>query len=252
MRREAGNGEKRRGARMALLMAASLIAILAAGVALIAQSPSDAERLYRAGRFGEAYEAFQAIIRQKGSTPTLEYNSGNALYRFGRFEQAVQSFRNALAGPPALRERSYYNLGNSYVKTAGAASDKRGALRGAITAYEEALVIDPRDVDAKWNLELALRRLAEEEAGQSGGGFRHRANWGGGNLTKSGYAGRPEQGAGAAAGGGYAAEGGEQAAQELNEVQARRLLQAVQRAQVMEQESRNLHPPHMPSRRKDW
>lgn len=56
--------------------------------------------------------------------------------------------------PPELRQRAFYNLGGARLAAADPA--------GAVSAYEEALRLDPSDTDAKHNLELALRRLEEQ------------------------------------------------------------------------------------------
>jgi tetratricopeptide (TPR) repeat protein len=56
--------------------------------------------------------------------------------------------------PRGLRQPAFYNLGNARL----AAKDNAGA----VAAFEEALRLDPSDRAAKFNLELALRRLDEE------------------------------------------------------------------------------------------
>jgi tetratricopeptide (TPR) repeat protein len=216
-----------------------------------------AESLYRAGSYREAYDAFRRIAseksaaRQRDLLPALDYNSGDALYRLGHYDEAMMRFRDALAGSPALQERSDYNRGDSYMKEAEAASDRGADLRAAITSYEEALLLEPHDADARWNLELTLRRLADEDA-RAGAGRRRGANWGGGNLTKSGYAGAPQAGAGAAPGGGFGGTQGEQPVQEITEARARQLLKAIERAQVTRQQGRSGIPSHARSHRQDW
>lgn len=216
-----------------------------------------AESLYRAGSYREAYDAFRriamekSVVRQPDLLSALDYNSGNALYRLGHFDEAAARFRTALLGPRALRERSVYNLGDTYMKKAEGESDRSANLRAAISAYEDALLLDSHDADARWNLELALRMLADTDA-RAGAGRRRKANWGGGNLTKSGYAGAPQTGAGAAPGGGFGGAQGEQSAQQITETRARQLLKAIERAQVTGQAGTIGSPSHTPSRRKDW
>jgi tetratricopeptide (TPR) repeat protein len=245
-----------------LALAAAVVGAL--GLAAVHQLPSlalawrreRAERLYRAGDYRGAYDLFRALaLELERRNPTelapVDYNSGNAAYRLGRFQDAIRHYRGGLAGPSALQERSDYNLGNSYMWVSRAETDRRGSLRAAISAYEEALLLDPRDADAKWNLEVALLRLEVEQQRLSGG-LHSTANWGGGNLTKSGYEGAPQTGAGAAPGGGFGAGGGEDPSQELSETDARRLLNAVERAQVTGQDARPIARAKGPGRKKDW
>lgn len=221
-----------------------------------------AEQLYRRRAWHQADTAYSALVRETtkrrrmDDLPPLAYNSGNVAYRLGRFEEAERRFQGGLTGPAALRERTYFNLGNSYVWQARAEygrQEKRSALRGAIDSYEQALTIDPHDADAKWNLEIALLRL--EEADSAGSGLhRGDANWGGGNLTKSGYEGAPQTGAGASPGGGYGASSGEEAVSQITETQARQLLKTVERAQVTGQQVGLPKPAtgRSPSHERDW
>ena len=216
-----------------------------------------AESLYRAGSYGESLDAFRHIARENLDSrhldvlPALDYNSGNALYRLGHYDESIMRFRGALAGYRSLQERSNYNLGDTYMKKADAESNRGANLRAAISAYEEALLLEPSDADARWNLELAIRKLAEVD-GKAGAGRRRGANWGGGNLTKSGYAGAPQTGAGAAPGGGFGGSQGEQPTQQISETRARALLKAIERAQVTGQAAHPGNTAPSVSRRQDW
>lgn len=220
-----------------------------------------AERLYRESRFGEAYEAYRRHIEREGPSPELEYNAGNSLYRMGRTAEAIGSFRQALepsAEPVAVakpkgdvRLRSLYNMGNAYAKRAEAEEYKYESLKSAVRAYEDALVLDPADSDAKWNLELLLRKLSLPGYGPRTMATRGGAQWRGGNLTKAGYPGS-ETGYGAATGGGYGASRGESVRQ-MTESEARQMLQTARREQSQSGVSRNEDSAPQTSRGKpDW
>jgi Ca-activated chloride channel family protein len=187
------------------------------------------EELYHAGRYRESYEAFRGALQASGD-PALQYSVGNSLYRMRRYEEAAKSFREA-AGIPRLRHRSYYNLGNAYVRAAEDAMDKDRLLTEAVRAYEEALRLQPSDSAAKWNLELALRRRGEDRESGGSSGRGRSADYGRGNMNVPGYEGNPEAAVGAMAGGGYGAGEGE-SAEELSESQARQLLETVEREQL--------------------
>jgi len=80
----------------------------------------------------------------------------DGLYKNGKFEEAATLFRSLgedaaspLAGP------SRFNLGNALFQ--------KQDYRGAVQAYRDALRLAPDDLDARRNLELALRALKEQE-----------------------------------------------------------------------------------------
>jgi tetratricopeptide (TPR) repeat protein len=223
--------------------ARALIAVLAACVGCDAAS-ADARRgvrLYEGGKYVESYAAFERAF-EASRTPALGYNAGNALYQMHRYDAAARRFRQAAEGPRPLRQRSYYNLGNTYVRAAEGARDRRALLARGIAAYEEALRLDPADSAAKWNLELALRRLADADAAAGSGGRGRRGDFGAYDQQNDGYEGDPQSAVGAMAGGGFGSAEGE-TAEELSEAEARQLLEAVEREQLSTHRARPAKRP---------
>jgi len=204
--------------------------------------------LYRAGEFKGAYQAFRASLAVR-SDPSIALQAGNALYRLHRYEEAAEVYRAYHAAPPAIASRLYYNLGNAYVRAAEERPSDPGLLENAVAAYEEALWLDPADPDAKWNLELALRRLADDRFSGGSAGRGRRGDYGRGNQNVPGYEGNPEQRVGAMAGGGMGSGEGE-SAEELNEAQARALLETVEREQLQSHEGRGTRAGRSEGR--DW
>jgi tetratricopeptide (TPR) repeat protein len=220
-------------------------------------------RSYHDRHFKAADSAFHALVRTATQRhrldvlPPLEFDLGNTAYRLGKFDNAATEFHTAQAGSERLHQRALFNLGNTYVWQARSDFDHEGKVRelgAAVEAFEEALVLDPHDADAKWNLEVALRRLEDASVPPSRSYHPREADWGGGNLTKSGYAGNPQAGAGAAPGGGFGSGGGDEAVPQVTETQARKLLEAVERAQVTGQEipGRMDRPRNSQLRTRDW
>jgi len=75
--------------------------------------------------------------------------AGNDLYDKGRFEAAMDRYQRALESKdPETLKMAYYNLGNCYLSS--------GRPSEAIECYKNALLLDPSDGDAKFNLEIAL------------------------------------------------------------------------------------------------
>jgi Ca-activated chloride channel homolog len=218
-----------------LRLGATVLAVALYGCSAAARESRRGEQLYHAGHYRESYEAFKQALDASGD-PALHYEVGNALYRLRRYEEAAKSFREA-TGIPRLRQASYYNLGNAYVRAAEDAPESAALLRQAIAAYEEALRLDPGDSAAKWNLELALRRRGEDRESGGSPGRGRSADYGRGNMNVPGYEGNPEAAVGAMAGGGYGSGEGE-SAEELTEAQARQLLEAVEREQLSSHQGR--------------
>ncbi|MGH7483737.1 MAG: tetratricopeptide repeat protein, partial [Longimicrobiales bacterium] len=156
----------------------ALLAIALCGFAI--GGIEDGNRLYREGRYREAAAAYRAAIEEDGPSVELHYNLGTTLLQLGELEAAEEQFMAALSAvDPSLRQRTFYNLGSRFLAAGRAAPDgpRRGALLdAAVETYKQALSLDPDDVAAKWNYELALRereqnrQSPQQDQGGGGGG----------------------------------------------------------------------------------
>ncbi len=233
------------GAAAALVLLAALLA----GCSSAAWDARRAERQYDAGDWAGAYQAFEQALDAAGN-PVFAFNAGNALYRQKHYDKAAGRWRGTL-GEARFRQRSAYNLGNAAVRSAEDATGpaKDSLLDAAVAAYEDALRLDPRDRDAKWNLEIALRRRGERPGGSSSGHSR-RGDYGQGNQNVPGFQGNQEAAVGAMAGGGFGSGGDGESVKELDQTEARQLLDAVQREQLATHLGRRAS--HPTSGGKDW
>ncbi|HEX6558241.1 MAG TPA: tetratricopeptide repeat protein, partial [Longimicrobiales bacterium] len=131
-------------------------------------------RYYRSGHYQEAVVEYEKAIANGDDAPETRYNLGTAYLRLGKYEDAERHLRLALREMrPDVRERAYYNLGNRFLENArkagGDAQSNAQLLEGAIDAYKQALRLQPDDMDAKWNLELALREKEKQSKSPSSG-----------------------------------------------------------------------------------
>ena len=241
----AGAARRRRGriaspapvtARAAAAAVLPLLLLLGGGCSRGALDARRGERLYVSGEFAAAARTLDQALAAD-STPARAYSAGNAYYRLKRYEDAAVRYRRAATGPAELRQRSVYNLGNALVRAAEEAPERGQLLLDAIAAYEEALRLQPGDLDAKWNLEIAVKRLTDDRMSGGSSGQGRNADYGRGNMNVPGYEGNPDNASGAMAGGGYGAGEGE-SVEELDADQARQLLEAVQREQLASHEGR--------------
>ena len=110
---------------------------------------------YKAEAYDAALEAYQSAAKDRPEDAISRYNLGTALYQKEQFEEASDEFRRSLdASDPIHRAQGYYNLGNAQVQL--------NDIERAIRSYKSALRLNPADLDAKHNLELALERLEQK------------------------------------------------------------------------------------------
>jgi Ca-activated chloride channel family protein len=114
---------------------------------------------YARGSHPQALEAFEDAAAARPQDPAVRFNVADGLYKNGRYDEAVTLFKalgadaaSPLAGP------ARYNLGNSLFQ--------KQDYKGAVQAYRDALRALPGDADTRRNLELALRKLKEQEEQQ--------------------------------------------------------------------------------------
>lgn len=164
-----GGARRRRSRRLIAGRAALVLAVLV-GTGLGIGDLERGNRHYREGRYEEAVTAYQRVLDAGRGTPQLHYNLGTALLALGRYTDAERHFEAALQGvDPDLRQRTFYNAGNRFLEDARGQEDlqQQGALLdAAIESYRRALRMAPDDVQAKWNLELALREREQNEQQQ--------------------------------------------------------------------------------------
>lgn len=103
----------------------------------------------------KALEFYHSAETEIPESPELDYNMATALAVDGAYEQAVEKFQRSLNTTDINLEASaHYNLGNTYFWSQD--------YENAIKSYESCLKINPDDVDAKFNLELARKMLKEQ------------------------------------------------------------------------------------------
>ncbi len=117
---------------------------------------SKGNKLYAKEKNQEALDKYLKARSIDSTSVIPGFNAGDAYYRLGKFDQAVKEFSSATSGrSDRTSAMAYYNMGNSFFNL--------NDLRSSAEAYKRALLIDPGDEDAKYNLELVLRMLKQQE-----------------------------------------------------------------------------------------
>ena len=141
-----------------------LILGLLYGFPLCAQSShnhlrkGDAE--YDKEHYKDAEKHYRDAAELKYGDPLAQYNLGNALYQQGRWEDAATRFEQAVSAAPdnAFKADALHNLGNAQLK--------QQKYKESVEAYQKSLRLRPGDAETKQNLQMAKKKLREEEQRQ--------------------------------------------------------------------------------------
>lgn len=124
-------------------------------------------KAYEAGRFKEAQQHYQQMLGKNPKDMRLHFNAGTAAYRAGDYSAATNELSQAtLSSDPKLLQRAYYNLGNAKYRLGEQATSPTVTAmhwKQALSDYESALKLDPKDQDARFNRDLVARKLEELE-----------------------------------------------------------------------------------------
>ena len=107
------------------------------------------------GEAAAAAAAFDAALRLRPDDPLTSYNAGTGRLAAGRGDALPPLEAAASAAAPDLAPDAWYNLGNARLAA--------GDARGAVDAYVETLRRQSDRLEAKKNLELALRALERQQ-----------------------------------------------------------------------------------------
>lgn len=109
-------------------------------------------KAYDRGDVTSALRDFEGARRLAPKNPSVLFNAGTAHLAAHQGRSAANLLEKAASNAPSkLLPRAEYNLGNALLAS--------GDPAGAVSAFEKSLLNDPGQLDAKYNLELALREL---------------------------------------------------------------------------------------------
>jgi Ca-activated chloride channel homolog len=113
------------------------------------------------GKSRQAVGSADTALRLAPDDPLVQYDAGTAHLAAGDGRRAVSSLEQAAEGAGAdLSTAAHYNLGNARLAAGDAA--------GAVEAYKTVLRAEPGNLNAKFNLELALRKEQQQKMGTQG------------------------------------------------------------------------------------
>lgn len=112
---------------------------------------------YRNGEFEKAEAAYDEALSKEPGNETARLNKANAAWKLNKPDEAIRQLDGiASTSTDASRQaRAFYNK--------GAILSKQKKLEESIEAYKNALRRDPKDVQARENLQKALLELKKKQ-----------------------------------------------------------------------------------------
>jgi tetratricopeptide (TPR) repeat protein len=131
-----------------------------------------ANDLYKQGNYKEALKLYEDAQLLSPSDSKLKMNQGSAHYKLGDYAKADELYSGALStDDKKVLADAHYNLGNILYKQAekiqqSGGQDVQEKYKNALQNYIKSLEINPDNLDAKWNLQLAHQRIKQLEQQQ--------------------------------------------------------------------------------------
>ena len=112
-------------------------------------------RHYNKGNYEQSSERYRNALAADTLNFEARYNLGNAEYKMERYEASEQTLLRAAADslrPREERAMAFYNLGN--------AQFKQQKLQEALQSYKNSLLMNPSDMEAKYNYAYTKKVLS--------------------------------------------------------------------------------------------
>ena len=130
------------------------------------------DQSYEKQNYSKAEEDYRKAVN-KDNSPKSNYNLGNAVYQQEKYKEAVKHYQTTAqnATDEKVKSNAFYNMGNAHLnayQTAEGeeAKDKEQHLTDAIDSYKQALRHNPKDMDSKHNLTMAMQQMRQNQQQQ--------------------------------------------------------------------------------------
>lgn len=130
------------------------------GLIVQAHGAEHPDELYETGKYEEAQAGYEQLGLDNPKDIRYRYNRGCAAYQNQDYQSSMAAFSSVYrrADNDETRFNSVFNLGNSAFQA--------GDLAHAVEYYRQAIVLNPENEDARYNLEFALTELEKRKNAQ--------------------------------------------------------------------------------------
>ena len=120
----------------------------------------DGNKLYEKKKFSDAEVAYRKSLNKNQKSKEGNFNLGDAYYKQGKFEEAVKQFEsvNSQSADNKTKAAAMHNLGNSFIQSK--------KYQEGVDAYKQALKLNPKDEDTRYNLAYAQSMLKQQQQQQ--------------------------------------------------------------------------------------
>src|SRR3989339_221611 len=148
--------------RLIMLIVFPLLLTAAPAFSSVRSALNAGNRLYKKGAFDQSLEKYREAEIKNPGHPAVNFNKGDALYKLEDYDGASNAWRAAARpGNPVLESAVEYNLGtNAY---------HQGKTDEAVNHYKKALLLNPNDEDAKYNLEYIMTEKKQDNQKKNDG-----------------------------------------------------------------------------------
>ena len=121
----------------------------------------DGNEMYKNKKYSDAEVNYKKSLGVNKDSKSAIFNLGDAYYKQGKYEDATKQFEGISSDKNLDKEtqsKAFHNLGNSYLQSK--------KYNESINAYKNALKLNPRDNDTRYNLAYAQSMLQQQQQQQ--------------------------------------------------------------------------------------
>ena len=194
---------------------------------------SSGNNMYKQSEYDKSLDKYREAQISAPDDPVIHFNMGDAYYKMGAYDDSNNEYSKVLnSKDKLLRSKAYYNLGNN--------AFSRQKYDEALNYYKKCLDLNPKDMDAKYNIEFLLNHKNQPKPGKGGSDDKN-----GKNKDKD----RDKQNAAA---GKESDKDKKDKKNTMSKEDAQRILQYYNDQERNSADKRKMKSPEMPKTDEDW